>query len=73
MNNLTTPTAANDNTIISVKRVCEMTSLSRAAIGKFRRAGRFPQPVQLGEKRIGFVKAEVDVWIDTRIAARTAA
>ena len=58
--------------IISVKDVCRLTSLSRAFISKVRSNGNFPAPVYLGEKRIGFVRAEVEAWIDARIAARPA-
>ena len=66
--------AANDNRIIvSVNDVCQMTSLSRTAINNWRREGKFPQHVQLGEKRLGFVRAEVEAWINKRIAARQAA
>lgn len=32
--------------------------------------GQFPRPVQLGERRIAYVRAEVEAWIDARIAAR---
>lgn len=64
---------ANDNrVIVAMKHVCEMTSLSRTAIGKFRAAGKFPAEVVLGERRIGFVRTEVLKWIDARIAARAA-
>lgn len=66
-------TAANDNEVlISINRVCEMTSLSRTAINKIRFAGRFPKEVVLGERRVGFVKTEVLAWIDQRIAMRAA-
>lgn len=65
---------ANDNRIIvSIKDVCEMTSLSRTAVNNRRREGSFPQHVQLGEKRLGFVRAEVLAWIDARVNARAAA
>ncbi|UOK70430.1 AlpA family phage regulatory protein [Ancylobacter polymorphus] len=47
-----------------------MTSLSRPAINSLRAAGQFPAAVQLGERRIGFVRAEVLAWINARIAAR---
>lgn len=64
--------AANDNLppIISIKTAAAMTSLSRPAINSLRAAGQFPAAVQLGERRIGFVRAEVDQWIRDRIAAR---
>jgi prophage regulatory protein len=58
--------------IISVKDVCQLTTLSRAFISKVRRNGNFPAPVHLGEKRIGFVRTEVEAWLEARIAARPA-
>ncbi|MER9820023.1 AlpA family phage regulatory protein [Mesorhizobium sp. M0129] len=36
-------------------------------------AGEFPKPVQLGERRVAYVRAEVEAWIDSRIASRAAA
>ena len=64
--------AVNDNLppIISIKTAAQMTSLSRPAINSLRAAGQFPAAVQLGERRIGFVRAEVVDWINSRIAAR---
>lgn len=63
----------NDNyPLVSLNDAAKMTSLSRTAINKFRAAGRFPQAVPLGEKRIAFVRAEVVAWIDERVAARGA-
>ena len=60
-----------DNPIlISLNDVCRLTSLSRTAINKWRALGRFPQAVPLGEKRVAFVRAEVEQWIADRIAAR---
>ena len=63
---------SNDNLppIISIKTAAAMTSLSRPAINSLRAAGHFPAAVQLGERRIGFVRIEVLAWIDARIAAR---
>ena len=66
-------TPANDNAVlVSLNQVCGMTSLSRTAINKRRREGNFPAPVELGERRIGFVRTEVLAWIDARIQARAA-
>jgi prophage regulatory protein len=66
--------AANDNRIIvSINDVCQMTSLSRTAISKFRSTRKFPAEVSLGERRIGFVHTEVRDWIEQRISARSAA
>lgn len=48
------------------------TSLSRTLLSMMAAEGQFPQPVRLGVKRIAFVRAEVEAWIDQRIAARPA-
>jgi prophage regulatory protein len=47
-----------------------MTSLSRTMINALRADGAFPVAVELGPRRIGFVREEVEAWIDARIAAR---
>lgn len=56
--------------LISFNDTAKMTSLSRTMINKLRSANRFPVAVSLGERRIAFVRAEVEAWIDARIAAR---
>jgi prophage regulatory protein len=67
--------AANDNLprLITMTEVCEITSLSRAMINKLRAADKFPLAVQITEGRIVFLRAEVEAWLDFRIAARAAA
>jgi prophage regulatory protein len=49
-----------------------MTSLSRTMLNRYRSEGRFPAAVPLGEKRVAFVKSEINEWIAARIAARGA-
>ncbi|WP_461431947.1 helix-turn-helix transcriptional regulator [Hoeflea alexandrii] len=56
--------------LVSLRDVCSMTSLSRTAINQRRAAGIFPQPVPLGDRRIAFVRSEVEAWIRERIASR---
>jgi prophage regulatory protein len=55
-----------------MKRACELTSLSRTMINRYRAEGRFPAAVSLGDRRVAFVKFEVSEWIAARIAARPA-
>lgn len=64
--------AANDNRprLISPKEAAAATSLSRSLIALMAAEGQFPKPVELGVRRIAFVRAEVDAWIDSRIAGR---
>lgn len=65
----------NDNqpTLVSINTVCAMTSMSRTMLNRYRGEGRFAVAVSLGERRIAFVRSEVQAWIDERIAARAAA
>jgi prophage regulatory protein len=55
--------------LISLNEVCELTTLSRTMINNHRAAGNFPPAIPLGERRIAFIRAEVEAWIVARIAA----
>lgn len=56
--------------LISLNDACRLTSLSRTSINKYRAAGQFPRAVNLGMKRVAFVRAEVLAWVNDRIADR---
>lgn len=58
--------------LISLNDACRLTSLSRTAINRWRALGKFPKAVPLGDKRVAFIRAEVDQWIQDRIAERAA-
>lgn len=55
---------------LSLNQVCELTSLSRTAINKWRAQGRFPQKIDLGERRVAFHRDEIRQWMEDRLAAR---
>jgi prophage regulatory protein len=57
---------------MSPKEAAIETSLSRPLLSLMSDAGEFPKPVRLGERRIAYVRAEVEAWISDRIAARAA-
>ena len=65
---------ANDNMprLMAPKEAALATSLSRPLLSLMVAEGKFPRPIQLGERRIAYVRAEVEAWIDQRIAARAA-
>ncbi|MCM2436239.1 helix-turn-helix transcriptional regulator [Agrobacterium rosae] len=52
-----------DVSLISVKEVCKLTSLSRTMITNLRAQGRFPAAVSLGERRILWLRHEIQAWI----------
>ena len=56
--------------LISVNEAAKVTTLSRTASFKLRSQGKFPKAVPLGEKRVAFVRAEVEQWLEARIAER---
>lgn len=65
---------ANDNqpTLVSLNTAARMTSMSRTMLNRYRAEGRFPKAVSLGDRRVAFVRSEVQQWIDARIEARAA-
>ncbi|MEC5383090.1 AlpA family phage regulatory protein [Aurantimonas sp. C2-6-R+9] len=51
-------------------KVIELTGLPQNTIRDLVKAGKFPAPVPLAARSVGFVKGEVDAWMRDRIAAR---
>jgi prophage regulatory protein len=56
-------------TILRRKQVEARTGLSRSSIYAFVAAGKFPAPVSLGDRAVGWLESEVNEWIAGRIAA----
>jgi prophage regulatory protein len=56
--------------LVSLNQAAIMTSMSRSMINTYRAEGRFPAAVDLGSRRVAFVKTEVMDWIEQKIAAR---
>ncbi len=60
------------NTLLRVRflrlpKVLERTGLSRSTIYVWLEQGRFPRPVSLGARAVGWIESEVDEWIRQRI------
>lgn len=64
--------AANDNVpmLISLNDAAKLTSMSRSMLNRYRSEGRFPVAVELGDRRVAFVRAEVLEWVRGKIANR---
>lgn len=58
--------------LVSLNQAANMTSMSRGMVNRYRATGRFPAAVDLGDRRIAFVKSEVMDWIQKKIEARIA-
>lgn len=59
--------------LVSLNDACRMTSMSRSMLNRYRSEGRFPDAVELGDRRVAFVRSEVLGWIHERIEARVKA
>ena len=55
--------------ILKLPAVKTRTGLSRSTIYKFVRTDRFPKPIQIGPRSVGWIEAEIEEWVDSRIAA----
>ena len=54
---------------LRLPEVMARTGLSRSTIYVRLEQGRFPKPVSLGGRAVGWIEAEVDEWMRERIAA----
>ena len=60
--------------ILRLRSVTARTELSRSCIYRFVTLGKFPKPIRLGPRAVGWLEAEVEAWIEKRIAeSRTGA
>ena len=57
--------------ILRLREVMARTGLSRTTIYRWRRAGRFPQPVRLGTRNVGWIESELEAWMVERKAERS--
>ncbi|MBR2656318.1 MAG: AlpA family phage regulatory protein [Loktanella sp.] len=54
------------NKVLRRKEVEEITGLSRATIYRHVRSGGFPPPIQLTERLVGWLAADVEAWLVSR-------
>jgi prophage regulatory protein len=52
-----------DDTMLSVKEVARRTGISVSTINRMVRDGRFPKPMRLSQRRVGWVAREVKDWV----------
>ena len=58
-----------DEDILRLKQVTAKTGISRATIYKSIKSGTFPKQVNLGPRSVGWLKSEIQNWIQERISA----
>lgn len=60
------------NKILKLPEVMNKTGLSRSTIYDLMAKRLFPKSVKLGERAVGWLEAEVDGWIESKIMQRSA-
>lgn len=50
--------------------VLQRTGMSNSTLYEEVAAGRFPKPVKIGARSVGWISTEVDAWIEQRIEQR---
>ena len=56
-------------TFLTPKAVCHRTSLSRSTLDRLVAAGHFPQPMRITDRRLAYNAAEVEAWMQEKVAA----
>jgi len=56
--------------LLSHAEAARIDGLSPSTRKRLAKAGVYPKPVMLSARRLGFVKAEVEAWAASRVAAR---
>ena len=56
-------------TILRLPTVISRTGLSRSTIYLRISENRFPKPISLGGRAVGWIEAEVDEWLNQQIEA----
>lgn len=55
--------------ILRLPQVMARTGLSRSTIYLRISQGRFPRPISLGPRAVGWIKEEIDQWLEEQIMA----
>jgi prophage regulatory protein len=56
--------------MLRLPEVCRITGLGRAMIYRLQAGNRFPRSVKITDFAVGWVDAEVQVWLSKRLASR---
>jgi prophage regulatory protein len=66
---LPTPSAIK---ILRLREVCRVTGLCRAMIYRLQADQHFPRSVKITNHAVGWIEAEVQAWLASRVASRHA-
>ena len=55
---------------LTERKVTELTTLHRTQIARMVRAGAFPAPIYISERRKAWPEAEIATWMEAALARR---
>lgn len=50
--------------VLRIQEVIDSIGLSRSSIYRMIKLGKFPQPISLSTRRVGFISEDVSNWIE---------
>ncbi|MEM9856516.1 MAG: AlpA family transcriptional regulator [Bacteroidota bacterium] len=56
----------SDHTILRLSAVIQKTGLSRSSIYAFMKEKKFPDSIPLGARAVGWLKQDIEHWINER-------
>lgn len=59
----------DDNLVLDISGVMEMTTLSQSTIYALAKRGEFPKQVRIGPNRVVWRRSEVVAWLEQKMAA----
>jgi prophage regulatory protein len=66
---MTSDIGQTKSALIRLRQVMARTGMSRSTIYAYIKDDRFPTPVAISERCVAWVEADIDRWIDERIAS----
>jgi prophage regulatory protein len=61
-----------EKSIYRLRQVLQKVQVSRSTLYGWVKAGKFKKPVPIGERAVGWLASDVEEYIDSRIALRSA-
>jgi len=52
--------------VLRTQQLREYIGLSRTTIWRLEKSGQFPKRVRLGQNSVGWLKGDVDTWLESR-------
>ena len=60
----------SNSKVLKVKEVASEINVSVPQVYKLVSLGRFPKPIKLGERGSGWLRIEIDAWLQSRVDVR---